>query len=659
MDPAPFNGCVTSPSEETINEPTTKSNQQKQRKPRPPRPRKPRPRKPKKVKPTLRTSQTMQRQNGILSVRIKDEVEMQDSDQDSHSDKEWKEPKGSRMTRAHKCHSCGAKFSTHFKIDNLHARCYKCQRKRTVSLASLEKHEQELRELEGNVRLNNNGWFAGQPDHHEGKALAMSSEDYTRTAKATQTLISNHELWWERIVEDLAEDPVIWATTSLSPAQKKAKYWSRGRSLVAGGMSWTMEEGDLFFQALRRFGKHNVWAIQEHVKTRSLAEVVTMIQTMEAEVARRKYFGLDVTRLSEMPMAEEADEEQMEIEEKCSELLVEREALIRDKAIALEAWERNGEDLKLVTTTTTKARERSLINRDLLMPANQWRFMDRKILDGIQVGLRSALKEWLTPIIKELAELYHERRRVFRILNKNQDRPAFLHSLAVTGPDVWRTLYAQRKPIYLTSFFDTVPERLLYKDSEKWLPDTETSMDEEGESSKRTSLKRKRSQDEESRPSHDNSGPIITGNPRLDRVQHLRDIQLEREDPPEDEWEDEDASNGPPEQYYHHIQLYEKLMEDTAEVPTQVRLEDVNAPGYGILPFNASFMHDPTRAPPKNGYGLGKRDQGGLWLMDKRPNQIFDDDGYITVSDTEDEEEEERGWKRQMRSDQRIERAWG
>ncbi|KAG0340026.1 hypothetical protein BG000_000818, partial [Podila horticola] len=75
------------------------------------------------------------------------------------------------------------------------------------------------------------------------------------------------------------------------------------------------------------------------------------------------------------------------------------------------------------------------------------------------------------------------------------------------------------------------------------------------------------------------------------------------------------------------------------------------APGYGYPPHNASHSTDPTRVPPKTGFGLGQRRHAGLWTGDETLS------GYITVSDTEDEEEEERGWKRQMLADQKIEDA--
>ncbi|ORZ11348.1 hypothetical protein BCR41DRAFT_372169 [Lobosporangium transversale] len=93
----------------------------------------------------------------------------------------------------------------------------------------------------------------------------------------------------------------------------------------------------------------------------------------------------------------------------------------------------------------------------------------------------------------------------------------------------------------------------------------------------------------------------------------------------------------------------ERMAEKARTVP--VRPLETYSPGYGVLPKNTSFMYDATRTPPKNGYGLGERNVGGLWFKDKKSN------GYITVSDSEDEEEEERGWQRQMQADLQIEQA--
>jgi hypothetical protein len=123
--------------------------------------------------------------------------------------------------------------------------------------------------------------------------------------------------------------------------------------------------------------------------------------------------------------------------------------------------------------------------------------------------------------------------------------------------------------------------------------------------------------------------------------------------------EEDNAVESPPESSVtERIAWCEKKMHEKAHVMPSYQITEKYAPGYGILPKNASFMFDATRQGPKTGYGLGERDRGGLWLADKDPNEFFGGSGYITVSDSEDEEEESRGWKRQMQADARIEREW-
>ena len=90
-----------------------------------------------------------------------------------------------------------------------------------------------------------------------------------------------------------------------------------------------------------------------------------------------------------------------------------------------------------------------------------------------------------------------------------------------------------------------------------------------------------------------------------------------------------------------------------SECRVQSRYKNSEQPGYGPLPKNASLLLDPTRAAPTTGYGVGKRDRGGLWQMDR----CVDDSGYITVSDSDDEEEEDLGCQRQMKADANIEGA--
>ncbi|KAG0006461.1 hypothetical protein BGZ65_007740 [Modicella reniformis] len=543
----------------------------------------------------------------------------------------------------------------------------------------MRKHNEELHELENNVRLNSNGQFAeGRPDYYDDMIMTTAISTPTRAYKALmkRVLFREDKQRKDRIVEDEA-DPDAQEVSGRSQ-----------KPLVAGGMAWTAEEGDLFFQGLKRFGKHSVWAIQEHIKTRSLAEVVTMIQTMEAELARRRYFGLEVIRMSEMPMAEEADDEQVELEERCAEAILDQETKTY--------WKQR--DMEL-----SRYKVRSLcMSNDLFRPRcpyfNHRVLTRRKNLDyltgKLSFILLDALKKWLRAILTELYMVQQERRRVNLVLNKFPNEFHYRYNpFYITAQDVLRTLYAQRKPIYSNSFFDTVPERLFYTDTEKW-SDMETQSDEWMSDEEEIDLqktdegsvtppdqrptesnfeylhladpvkrspdiktetsaaadhlatlktmapsKRKRkwtgkdkSPESADMSSLDNLDPVITGHPRLDRQQRLRDKIVECKGP---SWatlgKDEKSTQHPEESWCRNVQIYEEQIEDMARVIPQVRLEEMYAPGYGILPNNASFLHDVTRAPPKNGYGLGERDAGGLWLMDMNPTELFHDDGYITM----------------------------
>lgn len=108
---------------------------------------------------------------------------------------------------------------------------------------------------------------------------------------------------------------------------------------------------------------------------------------------------------------------------------------------------------------------------------------------------------------------------------------------------------------------------------------------------------------------------------------------------------------------YQRIREYEDVLEEKAVAVPHARFLEQYEPGYGILPRHSSYMFDTTRAPPKTAYGLGEREHGGLFFMDRRPHDQYSSSGYITVSDTEDEEEEERGWARQMQADEILEQA--
>ncbi|KAI8596397.1 hypothetical protein EDD21DRAFT_5042 [Dissophora ornata] len=313
------------------------------------------------------------------------------------------------------CYHCGVLTPYEQRRTTPYPAIYQCticrQSQPSASPQELQRHEEELRELEGNVLLNNNGWFAEKPKPYEGKMLSVTQKEYIENAKATQILPPEQEILWERNVEGLAEDPIAWKMRGLSRKEQFAKYWSRGRSLVAGGMEWTMEESDLFYQGLRRFGKHNVWAIQEHIKSRSLAEVVAMIQTMETEVERRKFFCLDMVRLSKMPMAEEADEKQIEVEERCATMLIDKEMRETWQEYTTTPRETRPEIVK--KTAVFNLRALNDLSRRIYIQ-NEGAGMDR----DLAVEMYDALKKWLTPVVKELAMLHHERHRVKLVLNK-------------------------------------------------------------------------------------------------------------------------------------------------------------------------------------------------------------------------------------------------
>jgi hypothetical protein len=108
---------------------------------------------------------------------------------------------------------------------------------------------------------------------------------------------------------------------------------------------------------------------------------------------------------------------------------------------------------------------------------------------------------------------------------------------------------------------------------------------------------------------------------------------------------------------YQRLSGYDDLLEEKAVAVPNARFIEQYEPGYGILPKDASFMYDTIRPPPKAGFGLGQREHGGLFFMDRQPHEQYSSSGYITVSDTEDEEEEERGWTRQMQADEILEQA--
>ncbi|KAF9962535.1 hypothetical protein BGZ72_003134 [Mortierella alpina] len=455
------------------------------------------------------------------------------------------------------------------------------KRNKIANHARMARHERDLKDWRWEMRLHYNGYL-----ETEVKALRSSSRPPNKVMgrPAMTPAQFDHdpdvELWCERAVEDKEEEDLEPdEAPPLSPVEWKTWVTTQGRPLVGAGMCWTVEEGNLFFHGLRRFGKHNVWAIQKHIKSRSLAEVVAMIQVMEMEVARRHYCGLETFDLSNMPMADEVDKSLLRMEEACSDKLLWRDS---KKSIAL--GKARADVTPIATETSGRARE--LFN-DRAIYHVQHLLQERKCSHtnwGLQEELFDALKGWLTAVIGELAILQHERHRVSNMLCK--ERPS-KNIPRVTEMDVIRTLRARMAPLDFEPFFEglatTIPGTIKPK---------------------------------------------------------LCDRQKERKHRAK----------------YQRIREYDDLLEEMSVAVPNARFLERYEPGYGILPKDASFMFDTTRAPPRTGFGLGERDHGGLYFMDRAPHG-HSSSGYITVSDTEDEEEEERGWTRQMKADEILQQA--
>ncbi|KAI1315819.1 hypothetical protein EDD11_000314 [Mortierella claussenii] len=739
--------------------------------------------------------------------------------------KEARKPKLHLLQDGDVCYYCGAltpyemRRTTPYPTLNQCAHCMDSQAPEGPPSAQVvASHETELRDIESNVRLNNNGWFSNEPNLHEHGVTLRTQQDFARIAGAAQTLRpETTEVFWNKIIEDMPRGPVGWRLQNVPNVVQRAKYWSRGGALVAAGMSWTGEEGDRLFQGLRRFGKHNIWAIRDHVRSRSLAEVVAIIQTMEMELVRCKYFGLGATRLSDMPMAEEADENQVLVEEQCAAVLLDRELK--------ETWKLNRKILDDVNPqTVNKSR---LFNMRTLMDMSSRLYIQNEgagIDRDVATVMYDSLKTWLTPVVKELVLLHHERYRVHVMLKK--DTPP--EDIPVMGEmDVMRTLIAQQKCIGSTSFFQSLPKRLRFLAFDDESPVISMNNDKGKDKKKGKSKERDNDQDGDKGNEIDNSRggdkgkdvdtrsikstdglAMLNGlgkryylNAQADLAQAMapdsdqdaetddgvfaeeegeswleaplpmtqyplpdlapkiyndycnNKIELDQWDtfwsttaqetrqaihrqthftestvPSKrrrfrashpltptpmafDTWQEGvkrlqanshalpinvvvdagprplDTSKGAPLQsmnkrtrnYEQELYLDPKPDEDLGHKlehrkVTRIlnnsrvmmrkaktvhdRPMEVYAPGYGVLPNNASFMHDPTRITYKTGFGLGERDRGGLWLADKNVHELVNASGYITVSDSEDEEEEERGWKRQMQADLKIEQAW-
>ncbi|KAF9186268.1 hypothetical protein BGZ51_002120 [Haplosporangium sp. Z 767] len=493
--------------------------------------------------------------------------------------------------------------------------------------------------------------------------------------------------------------------------------------------------------------------------------------TMEMELSRRRHFKLETATLSKMPMAEEASELQIKIEEMCAAALMDGEMK--------EASKRHQEtaptvDLDIVSKTSLFNMKALCDLSSRLYIQNEGAGLEREVV----LAMYDALKEWLTPLIKELIVVHHERHRISLRLNKEKTELPILPEITTSA--VLRTLYARQHPLDSGAFFRKLGDRLNYMIfddrppamrsetlgikaiSPIWVPggfgkkyylneqvdraqaeapdsdqDQETddgfSAEEETEKKLETPLayiperkdqecqtdnlnshdwddlwlSRARDACPGSRTATEPNTPLVSTKRRRFRETHPLVLTAM----PHSTWNEgverlsansyalpinetnETLSSSlglfknariqsmnkrkrTQEQKVYlepqdvvdpgilvekesslQVMSLQRQMRDVATRMNRPRPFEIYAPGYGILPQGASFMYDATRPPPKSGFGLGERSRGGVWLMDKNPNELINASGYITVSDTEDEREEHRGWKLQMKADEKIELA--
>ncbi|KAG0294272.1 hypothetical protein BGZ96_001491 [Linnemannia gamsii] len=598
-------------------------------------------------------------------------------------------------------------------------------------------HREQLKDRERDMQLNLFDWI---PE----KFIASKQIESLMKSSIIPTDVYEQDLQWSKAI---SKDEKTWID-----------YPPKEQLLVAGGMSWTIDESTHFFQGLRRFGKHNVWAIQELIKTRSLAEVVTMVETMEMELARRKTLGLKTIRLSEMPMATEVNDEVIAIEEMCASRLVDQEM----ESFWSQHTKSPAESIPEIVDKSRLFNMRTLSDlSSRLYIQNEGAGMEREVV----LNLYDALKEWLSPVVKELVALQHERHRVTALLTKEEcvDTPG------ITEMDVFRTLHARQLPLDVDAFFSTAHNRLqhmLFDDGavvpetapnrHQFIPsisldygkqyylnttadleeaeaeDSDQDMDtddgvlaeEEGENTLEAPLpvhqsslntksansggKQSMKVDREQWESLWSTGareaqrisanvightaegclmslssgnrPTLSYNSWRQNVARLKhsSLALPSADSEASCHLNQDTLTMNVQSMNktvrsHEQRLYLESLPKTppsieqelkklkriaahvsildSECKMQARYKNSEQPGYGPLPKNMSLLLDPTREVPTTGYGIGKRNRGGLWQMDK----YVDDSGYITVSGSDDEEEEDLGCQRQMKAEADIE----
>ncbi|KAF9579247.1 hypothetical protein BGW38_004572 [Lunasporangiospora selenospora] len=619
--------------------------------------------------------------------------------------------------------------------------------------------DSELDEIESEIELENN-FVKDQQSKIQDQLKAP--KDGTRCASCLKpnTAASGAIDAYEATFDQHQEETRLRAHSTLQVDMGRQER----SPLVAGGMSWTPDEADLFYHGLERFGRHNVWAIQEHIKTRSLAEVVTMIQAMETEMAHLKYFGVSTMTLNEMPMADEVDEDELAHEEECANVLLEKSlkaAWEQDKASPLETRPDEVEKTLLFNMQTLA----DLSSR--LYVQNEGAGIDRQVV----TILYDALKAWLSGVLQEILILHHERHRTQLLTNKLPLNPGrFLAKLAerngyLAYKDEYQVLRQPgmsvgRLPMgyYMNESVDRkqaeAPDSDQDQDSDDGVSDEEEAeltleaplpilslnrSDRDTAKEARLSNFIQQQQNAEAlwrqfwtesrskvnaanlEVSKETTEPVVPAKRRFRETNPLIQQALPFETwkegverlaantfalPISEEKEVVRVNADTPvysmnkraRTHQQRTYLEDPKLEETitkfdmarrkrlmkyeytlyckAARITEKRLLENYAPGYGMLPKQASLLFDPLHPPPKNGYGLGERQQGGLWFQDRKPLDLLSGylpttaqpqsiplnlergldesvnySGYFTVSDTEDEEEEEEGANRQIEAD--------
>ncbi|KAG0339210.1 hypothetical protein BG004_006918 [Podila humilis] len=312
---------------------------------------------------------------------------------------------------------------------------------------SLETHRRRLRHAVASAERIFNLRSSTYPRRHQR----------TTTRRDLKSDVSHHNVKSkvDRDDEEL-EDIDLLKSENIEPSLDSSL--SSSPPLVAGGLTWTGEESDLFFHGLRRFGKHNVWAIKDHIQTKTLAEVVTMIQTMEVELKRQRRQlrseGL-LMSLKNMPMAEEVNEAEIEVEERLANQLQQEEDA---------KWWEDEPSQETADTRPEYVKKSQVFNMRTLADLSTRLYIQNHqagITRDVVYEMYDALVAWLKPLIKELAMVNNEQNRV-RDLLRQTNVIQTTYPEHITEVQVLRVLLVRDLPSDTHQFFDTLPQRLKY-----------------------------------------------------------------------------------------------------------------------------------------------------------------------------------------------------